>query len=134
MRSWTLDPVLMPLEITPQTVVEGNHDLYIMVLNRQSLYNRSLRWPTMFFALSLQTLLFYGLLAFAQSPFQPGYTPLAVKTPYLHGWIASDGDNPSPARVWPNFLTTDRVSQIDFSSNCICVSVISNCRYWDGTE
>ncbi|KAF9445097.1 hypothetical protein P691DRAFT_735541 [Macrolepiota fuliginosa MF-IS2] len=57
--------------------------------------------------LFLQVTLFYGLLVSAQSSFPLGYIPLAVKTPYLNGWIASD-TGASPAHNWPNFFTTDR--------------------------
>ncbi|KAF5346060.1 hypothetical protein D9756_010802 [Leucocoprinus leucothites] len=47
------------------------------------------------------------LLAHAQSSFQLGYIPLAVKTPYLNAWISSNTGS-SPERAWPNFYTTDR--------------------------
>lgn len=105
-----------------------------MALDRQISSNRSLRWPTMLFALSLQILLVYELLAFAQSPFQLGYTPLAVKTPYLHGWIASNDNNSSPERGWPNLYTADRVSSFDSSANRVSALIMSNSRHWDGME
>lgn len=69
-------------------------------------------------ALFLQITLLYGLLASAQTPPQLGYTPLAVKSPYLHGWIASNDDGSSPARIWPNFFTTSRVSYLSSFNTC----------------
>ncbi|KAF9440237.1 hypothetical protein P691DRAFT_782912 [Macrolepiota fuliginosa MF-IS2] len=44
----------------------------------------------MFSSPTLQVLLLCALLVSAQSSFQLGYIPLAVKTPYLNGWMTSD--------------------------------------------
>jgi hypothetical protein len=55
-------------------------------------------------ALALQVFLFHGLLVYAQSSLQLGYLPLAVKTPYLSGWIPSNNGS-APGSVWPDFLT-----------------------------
>jgi hypothetical protein len=67
----------------------------------------------MFPALVLQVVLFHGLLVYAQSSFQLGYLPLAVKTPYLNGWIISNNGS-SPERAWPNFYMFDRVCSMHF--------------------
>ncbi|KAF9444145.1 hypothetical protein P691DRAFT_736930 [Macrolepiota fuliginosa MF-IS2] len=62
------------------------------------------------FSSLLSLMLLCGLPVFAQSPLQLGYIPLAVKTPYLHGWVASrNGSTQPPAHIWPNFFTTDRI-------------------------
>lgn len=70
--------------------------------------------PKMLFSLFVQLILFHGLLAHAQSSSMLGYTPLAVKTPYLHAWISSNlnensNEVQSPAGIWPNFVSADRV-------------------------
>ncbi|KAF9443528.1 hypothetical protein P691DRAFT_778832 [Macrolepiota fuliginosa MF-IS2] len=62
----------------------------------------------MFSSPTLQIPLFYALLVSAQSSFPLGYIPLAVKTPYLNGWVTSDSGI-SPAKNWPTFFTEDRL-------------------------
>ncbi|KAF9443524.1 hypothetical protein P691DRAFT_787943 [Macrolepiota fuliginosa MF-IS2] len=59
----------------------------------------------MLFRHTLQAPFLYSLLASANSAFPLGFIPLVVKTPYLQGWVASNG-GARPAL--PNFVTSNR--------------------------
>jgi hypothetical protein len=79
-------------------------------------------------ALAFQVV-FYALFAYAQSSFQLGCLPLAVKTPYLNGWVQSDNGS-SPERAWPNFYRFDHVRQ-RIPELCKVLNPV-HCRHLDG--
>jgi hypothetical protein len=61
----------------------------------------------MVLSLFLYVILFYGLLAHAQSLIQLPFIPLAVKTPYLNAWSLNSA---APPTGWSQFFTNDKVS------------------------
>lgn len=59
-------------------------------------------------SLFFHVVLYYGLLARAQSLLQVPLIPLAVKTPHLNAWFPNSAN--APAGEWPRFFTNDKVS------------------------
>jgi hypothetical protein len=58
---------------------------------------------------SLLFLLPFALISYALPADLLGNFPLAVKTPYLHSWIASRSQT-APVRVWSSLYTNVKVS------------------------